>query len=111
VMMSLPVVHDNVVAAEGLVHIDRWMGWNVEREQREADLLQVFVPPSISEADIDRVLREVFSEQNVIPGKGNSRKALGTVFKAFYAKVDRSSVDSELVRIRAETLLTESQPN
>lgn len=79
-----------------------------EKERREASLLQAFLPPLLPEADIDRVLREVLAEQNTPAGESNSRKALGVVFKAFYAKIDRSSVDSELVRVRAEALLAES---
>ena len=76
-----------------------------EKEKTEANLLQAFLPPLLPEADIDRALQEVISEQNLVPGGGNSRKALGIVFKQFYLKVDRSLVDTDLVRRRAEALL------
>jgi hypothetical protein len=46
------------------------------------------------------VISEQLSETQVDP-----RKSIGKVFKTFYAKVDRSSVDPDLVRRRAEALL------
>lgn len=76
-----------------------------EKERNEAQLLQVFLPPLLPEADIDKTLQEIISEQKLVPGDGNSRKAIGAVFKQFYARVDRSLVDTDLVKRRAEALL------
>ncbi|THH15473.1 hypothetical protein EW146_g4998 [Bondarzewia mesenterica] len=76
-----------------------------EKEQREAEFLSSFLPPLLPEADVDRVLREVISEQSV-EAQSDPRKALGKVFKAFYSKVDKSTVDPGVVKRRAETLLT-----
>lgn len=75
-----------------------------EKEQREADVLSAFLPPLLNEAEIDHILRGVLSESR--PQGSDPRKALGQVFKAFYAKVDKSTVDPDLLKRRAETLLT-----
>jgi uncharacterized protein YqeY len=73
-----------------------------EKEKREADILSTFLPPLLGESEIDRALREVLAEHKP---EGDSRKALGKVFKAFYSKVDKSTVDAELVKHRAEILI------
>ncbi|KAI0344611.1 GatB/YqeY domain-containing protein [Trametopsis cervina] len=73
-----------------------------EKERKEADLLQDFLPALLEEADIDRVLHEIIAEQQTAP---NDKKAMGMLFKAFYAKVDKSLVDSDLVKSRAEALV------
>ena len=38
--------------------------------------------------------------------QGDPRKSIGRIFKAFYAKVDRASVDPDLLKRRAEVLLS-----
>lgn len=74
------------------------------KEQQEADYLARFLPPLLPEAEIDRILKGIISEQ----GSGTQadpRKSTGKVFKTFYAQVDRASVDPDLVKRRAEALL------
>lgn len=58
----------------------------------------------MSEAQIDHALKEVLAE---FPQDTNAhpRQIFGKVFKAFYSKVDRSSVDADIVKRRAEALL------
>ena len=73
-----------------------------EKERKEAGLLQVFLPALLQEADVDRFLQEIIEEQKPAP---NDKRALGAIFKAFYSKVDRSLVDSDLVKKRAEALI------
>lgn len=73
-----------------------------EKETREAAIISVFLPPMLSEAEIDKVLREVAPS---CPRDGNPKKALGSIFKSFYLKVDKANVDPELVKSRAEALL------
>jgi len=73
-----------------------------EKEKREADILSAFLPPLLAESEIDRVLRDVLAKHK---HQGDPRRALVQVFKAFYAKVDKSIVDTDLVKSRAETLL------
>ena len=75
-----------------------------EKEQREADVLSAFLPPLLGEAEIDRILQEILSENR--PQGSDPRKALGQVFRAFYAKVDNSMVDPDLLKRRTERLLT-----
>lgn len=77
-----------------------------EKEKREAEVLSAFLPPLLAESEIDRVLRNVLAEHRP---EGDPRKALGKIFKAFYASVDKSCVDTDLVKRRAESLL--SNPN
>lgn len=80
-----------------------------EKEKREAELLQIFLPPLLSQVEIDRVLHEIVEEQKPRPGD-NMKKVQGMVMKAFYSKVDRSTVDAELVKSRAEAALAVPQP-
>jgi uncharacterized protein YqeY len=73
-----------------------------QKEHREADILAAFLPPLMSEAEIDRVLNEVITETAL---DGDSRKILGQVYKSFYSKVDKSTVDTNIVKCKAEALL------
>lgn len=75
------------------------------KERQEADYLARFLPPLLPEAEIDRILKGVISEQASETQTADPRKSIGKVFKSFYAKVDRASVDPDLVRRRAEALL------
>ncbi|SRR6266403_5285139 len=74
------------------------------KEQQEAAFLARFLPPLLSEAEIDRILKGVISEQ-LSETQADPRKSIGKVFKTFYATVDRARVDPDLVRRRAEALL------
>ncbi|KAH9038707.1 GatB/YqeY domain-containing protein [Lactarius pseudohatsudake] len=58
------------------------------KEQQEADLLARFLPPLLPEAEVDRILQGVMTEQ-VSKAQDDPRKSIGRIFKAFYAKVDR----------------------
>ncbi|KAG0704664.1 Yqey-like protein-domain-containing protein [Suillus ampliporus] len=73
-----------------------------QKEQREADILASFLPPLMSEADIDCILNEVIAETTL---NGDPRRILGQVYKTFYSKVDKSNVDTEIVKRKAEALL------
>lgn len=74
------------------------------KERTEADVLEAFVPPLLPASEIDRALQEIISELK--PAAGD-KKALGQVFRVFYTKIDRSAVDTELVKSRAEALLSQ----
>ena len=74
------------------------------KERQEADFLAAFLPPLLPEAEIDRILKGVISEQ-LSETQVDPRKSIGKVFKTFYAQVNRASVDPDLVRRRAEALL------
>jgi uncharacterized protein YqeY len=73
-----------------------------EKERREADILSAFLPPLLAESEIDRILLDILAEHKFSDVRG---KTLGIIFKAFYAMVDKSSVDTALVKRRAEVLL------
>jgi Yqey-like protein len=73
------------------------------KEQQEADFLSRFLPPLLPESEVDRLLKEVATE-HLSQTLGDPRRSIGKVFKAFYAKVDRASVDPDLVKRRAEVL-------
>lgn len=91
-----------------------------EKEAQEIGVLQTFLPPMPTEADIDRVLREVMVAENISASEGKKvgspppcikpvakarQQALGLLFKAFYAKIAKDSVDPELVKRKAGELL------
>lgn len=75
------------------------------KEQQEANLLARFLPPFLPEAEVDRILQDVMAEQ-LSQAQGDPRKSVGRIFKAFYAKVDKASVDPDLLKRRAEILLS-----
>ncbi|THV06785.1 hypothetical protein K435DRAFT_644802, partial [Dendrothele bispora CBS 962.96] len=76
-----------------------------EKELREAGLLSDFLPPLLSEEDIDSNIRNTIADLGLTPPM-NDRKIFGQIFKNFYAKVDRSLVDAEVVKKRVEVILT-----
>jgi uncharacterized protein YqeY len=75
------------------------------KEQQEADLLARFLPPLLPEAEVDCILQDVMTEQGS-QAQDDPRKSIGRVFKAFYARVDRASVDPDILKRRAEALLS-----
>ncbi|OSC97070.1 GatB/YqeY domain-containing protein [Trametes coccinea BRFM310] len=80
------------------------------KELQEAAILQSFLPPLLPESEIDRVLKEILASPAISEAvaKGPAQRALGQVFKAFYAQVDKPSVDADLVRQRAQALLAQA---
>lgn len=79
-----------------------------DKERQESLLLQSLLPPLLPTSNIDQTLQQVFKEEGIIPGEGDPKRTLGKVLKGFYAKVDRSVVDPEVVKRRAEALLSSS---
>ena len=75
-------------------------------ETREAELLTKFLPPLLSQTEIDTYLRDIIVEEQRKHGADNPKKVFGQVLKTFYVKVDKSSVDGQLVKKRAEELLS-----
>lgn len=73
-----------------------------EKEREEADILLTFVPPLLSEAEIDRKLSDIISESKP---QARDKKAQGLILKQFYSSIDRSTVDTNLVTARVKALL------
>ncbi|KAG5646277.1 hypothetical protein DXG03_003873 [Asterophora parasitica] len=73
-----------------------------DKELQETKILAKFLPPLLSGAEIDSALREVLT---TLPADPNPKSLLGRVFKEFYSKVDKSTVDATLVKQRADVLL------
>jgi len=71
------------------------------KEQDEATLLSEFLPPLLSTPEIDLLLHEAIAETDA-----KNPKDLGKVSKAFYSKVDKCTVDTNLVKTRAGVLLS-----
>ncbi|KAJ7078904.1 GatB/YqeY domain-containing protein [Mycena belliarum] len=69
-----------------------------EKEISEADLLSRFLPPLLSEADIDQNLQKILADLPKPPKAGD-------VFKLFYSTVDKATVDSQKVKQRLDELL------
>jgi len=73
-----------------------------EKENHEVKLLSKFLPPLLSEVDIDHTLTQVIK---ALPPDIDKRKCSGMVLKGFYSKVDRSAVDPTVVKRRTDELL------
>jgi len=76
-----------------------------DKEIRECEILSDFLPPLLSETQIDSILGEIIKS---LPAGSHPKTSLGQVFKEFQSKVEKSSVDVALVRRRAEMLLATS---
>ncbi|KZS98401.1 GatB/YqeY domain-containing protein [Sistotremastrum niveocremeum HHB9708] len=74
-----------------------------ENELKEAQLLKSLLPPQLSEAEIDAVLKPIISASSL--STADPKRSLGVLLKSFYQEVDRSRVEGELVKRRAEALL------
>ncbi|PPQ99739.1 hypothetical protein CVT24_009722 [Panaeolus cyanescens] len=72
-----------------------------EKENKEAELLSTFLPPLLSEDAIDAHISSILETVPLTDGK----KSLGLVLKEFYSRVNKSEVDSNLVKQRVETLV------
>ena len=81
-----------------------------EKEEREAAILAAFLPPLLPAEDVDRALGQVLADPAVAAAvaKGPPQKALGQVFRALYAQIDKANVDPELVRQRALAMIASS---
>lgn len=73
-----------------------------EKEQLEVELLSKFLPALLSIPDIDAHISAIL---DTLPAGTDPRKASGLIFKEFYARVDKSMVDSNQVKERAQALL------
>ncbi|KAJ7928618.1 GatB/YqeY domain-containing protein, partial [Mycena leptocephala] len=70
-----------------------------DKETFEAELLSQFIPPVLSEAEVDNHL------QKILDGLPASPQKPGNIFKLFYNVVDKSTVDAEMVKRRLDVLL------
>ncbi|KAJ7502778.1 Yqey-like protein-domain-containing protein [Mycena galericulata] len=69
-----------------------------EKEIREANVLSQFLPPLLTEADIDSHLQKILD-------RFASAQKPGIIFKEFYSVVDKSTVDPRMVKERLDVLL------
>ncbi|KLO18381.1 GatB/YqeY domain-containing protein [Schizopora paradoxa] len=83
-----------------------------DTEQREAAVLSDFIPGSMTSAQVDDVLARILTEQQQQQAPGtdflssNPKRAMGTIFKAFYSQVDKSLVDSQMIKEKVEALVS-----
>ncbi|KAH8079415.1 GatB/YqeY domain-containing protein [Cristinia sonorae] len=76
------------------------------QELAEASILSAYLPPLLSTSEVDRILQEVISENDIkLENPAQVNMVVGKVFRAFYARVDKTSVDSAYVRRKAEELV------
>ncbi|TFK25495.1 GatB/YqeY domain-containing protein [Coprinopsis marcescibilis] len=74
-----------------------------EKELKEAGIMAKFLPPLLSEEKVDSILGSIL--ETLPQTEGPQHRALGVVFKQFYAQVDKSTVDAEMVKRRARALI------
>jgi len=73
-----------------------------EKERQEAELLSKYLPPPLSYIEIDQHIKEIMDS---VPAGYDPRRLQGHIFREFYFKVDKSTVDPILVKQRAQMLL------
>lgn len=74
-----------------------------DSELREAAFLANLLPAAMSENEIDGILAQIAEENNIGPGS-DPKRSTGLILKAFYAKVDKSAVDGQVVKQRVDAL-------
>jgi len=74
-----------------------------EKELQEIQTISKFLPPLLTESEIDGILSSVI---RTVQPTSPPQKALGLIFKEFYSQVDKSRVDSDLLKKRAQALLS-----
>jgi uncharacterized protein YqeY len=87
-----------------------------EKEETEATLLQQFLPPALSEADINRLLAEAIAEiRSNAPNPDSTSAALpspqqllGKVLKSFWSKAPQGtgSIPGAVITRKAKEFLT-----
>ena len=82
-----------------------------DTEQREAAVLSNFIPASMTSAQVDEVLSRIVNEQQQqAPGAdfstSNPKRAMGVILKTFYSQVDKSLVDSQMIKAKVESLIS-----
>ncbi|KIK68825.1 hypothetical protein GYMLUDRAFT_34816 [Collybiopsis luxurians FD-317 M1] len=75
-----------------------------DKELQEASLLEEFLPPTLTTSEIDATIKDILSSPDLSLDE-NPRKATGKIFQVFYTKVDRSLVDTNLVKSRVDLAL------
>jgi len=78
------------------------------KEKEEHAFLTSYLPSLLPEAEIDKILKPIVDGFKATAKPGESKKLIGLVFKSFYSRVDRSTVDPNLVKKRADDLLANS---
>ncbi|KAI6026365.1 GatB YqeY domain-containing protein [Pisolithus microcarpus] len=78
------------------------------KESREAEIISALLPPLLSETEVNCVLQEAVGQ--CVTDDVNPRQMLGRILKAFYSKIDKSNVDSDFVKRRAEALANAPRP-
>ena len=69
-------------------------------------MLEEYLPPLLPSSDVDRILHEVISANEIkLENPAQLNMVIGKVFKAFYAKVDKATVDSDYLKKKAEEIL------
>ena len=71
-----------------------------EKEDQEAEILSKLLPPLLTPEQIDAHLQELHSAVPADP-----KRAQGVLFKEFYSKVDKSSVDPNVLKERVQNFL------
>jgi len=84
-----------------------------DAEQREAAVLSDFISASMTSAQVDEVLNRIVREHQTPDSdflSSNPKRATGIILKAFYSQVDKSLVDSQMVKDRVQALLSRQAP-
>ena len=75
-----------------------------DSQLREAAFLANILPPAMPENEIDRILAKIAEENNIGPGS-DLKRSTGLILKAFYTKVNKSTVDGQVVKRRVDALI------
>jgi uncharacterized protein YqeY len=73
-----------------------------DKENKEAHILLQFLPPLLSEAEIDGLLSNILS---TLPAGTDPKKCQGQVYRQFFSKIDKSLVDTNLVKKKFQALV------
>ncbi|KAB5588762.1 Altered inheritance of mitochondria protein 41 [Ceratobasidium theobromae] len=80
-----------------------------KKEEAECQILRSFLPAQLSEAEIERRLREAFTK--IESTAGNVGALTGKLMKVFYQTTERSSVQGDAVSKIAREIIQAAVPN
>ena len=75
-------------------------------EEREANYIANLLPPSMPDEQIEVLLKNTLHELQASGANlQDPKRSLGLLLKTFYQQIDKSAVDGQLVKQKAEDLL------
>ncbi|KAG8770016.1 hypothetical protein FRC12_004577 [Ceratobasidium sp. 428] len=75
------------------------------KEEQESELLSSFLPPQLSDSEIEQKLQAAFATLGATSGNVNPNALVGKLMKSFYETTERASVKADAVSKKAKEII------